>query len=237
MQQKPRGSAAPPGSTAAAFAATLMAAAAVALCLGGPFVWALALSGVAAGVASVAFARSGGGRFGVSNGVTMLRLGLTASLLAPVLAFGAVQPSWPLVGLVGTLLLLDGLDGWLARRRNESSSFGARFDMEADTALILVTSVLVVAAGRGPAAVLVVGLLRPLFVVAGKLLPWLAAPLPPSLRRKALCVLPIALLGAALAPPLGGPSMMLAWLALALLAGSFALDAIWLATSRLVDQR
>jgi multidrug efflux pump subunit AcrA (membrane-fusion protein) len=38
--------------------------------------------------------------------------------------------------------MLDGVDGWLARRHEIASRFGARFDMEVDALLILALSVL-----------------------------------------------------------------------------------------------
>ena len=38
---------------------------------------------------------------------------------------------------------LDGVDGWLARRRGMSSAFGARFDMEIDALLVQVLAILV----------------------------------------------------------------------------------------------
>jgi phosphatidylglycerophosphate synthase len=36
------------------------------------------------------------------------------------------------------ILALDGLDGWLARRGNSASEFGAHFDMETDALFVLV---------------------------------------------------------------------------------------------------
>ena len=75
------------------------------------------------------------------------------------------------------------------------------------------------------------GALRYLFVAAALALPWLAAPLPPSRRRQALCVVQIVALdrvprAMASAPP---ASAAVALLGLLLLGGSFALDVAWLA--------
>lgn len=221
------------GSVIPAYGATLLAVAAAAWVMDGPFAWSVALAGLATAAAAMAFAVKGAHRFGVGNGVTMLRVGLAAALLAPVVSGRHLGVSWLLVTAVSVLLLLDGIDGWLARRRNETSSFGARFDMEADTAVLCVVSVLVVAADRGHAAILLAGCLRPAFLAAGKALPWLAAPLPPSGRRKMLCILPIAALAVALAPPVGEVAgRALALLALVLLAASFAIDVLWLASNR-----
>ena len=59
-------------------------------------------------------------RFGACNGVTLLRAGLGASLLTPLLSGDAGQAAWGgwAVALVALFaLLLDGVDGWLARRQ------------------------------------------------------------------------------------------------------------------------
>ena len=52
------------------------------------------------------------------------------------------QPGRPsarvaILALAGLVLLLDGVDGWLARRGGWCSRFGARFDMETDALLVL----------------------------------------------------------------------------------------------------
>src|SRR5688572_9648329 len=73
------------------------------------------------------------GRFGLANAATTLRLLLTFSLL---IAYERL----PQVGLaLGALsiLALDAIDGWLARRLGEASEFGARYDLEADALLVL----------------------------------------------------------------------------------------------------
>ena len=78
------------------------------------------------------------GVFGAANTVTSLRIGLC------VVAALAVERLSPL--LLGSLLLLvfalDGLDGFIARRAAQESSFGARFDMEADAFFVLILSLL-----------------------------------------------------------------------------------------------
>src|SRR5437867_3690361 len=67
--------------------------------------------------------------------------------------------------------LLDGVDGWLARRTHMASTFGERFDMETDALLILVLSVLAWQYDKAGAWLVLAGLLRYLFVAAGWLLP------------------------------------------------------------------
>jgi phosphatidylglycerophosphate synthase len=124
---------------------------------------------------------------------------------------------------------LDGVDGWLARRHGIASDFGARFDMEIDALLILALAILVSQFEKAGAWVIASGLLRYLFVGAGSYWPWLRAPLPPSRRRQAICVLQIIALTLALVPAIQPPlSTMLAAAALASLAASFLMDILWL---------
>ncbi|GAA4940924.1 hypothetical protein GCM10023238_03240 [Streptomyces heliomycini] len=47
------------------------------------------------------------------------------------------------MGLTAVALILDGVDGKVARRTGTSTPLGARFDMEVDAFLILVLSVYV----------------------------------------------------------------------------------------------
>jgi phosphatidylglycerophosphate synthase len=79
-----------------------------------------------------------GGVFGAANSVTAVRVGLC------VVAALAVERLSPL--LLGALLLLvfalDGLDGFIARRADQESSFGAQFDMEADAFFVLILALL-----------------------------------------------------------------------------------------------
>ena len=76
-----------------------------------------------------------------------------------------------LVVLATIALILDGVDGQVARRTNTVTALGARFDMEVDTFLLLVLS-----AHIAPALgvwVLAIGLMRYAWVAARWLLPWL----------------------------------------------------------------
>ena len=96
--------------------------------------------------------------------------------------------------------VLDGVDGWLARRSGLASAFGARFDMEVDALLIMALAILAWQHGKAGSWVLLSGLLRYAFVAAGWLAPWMSRPLPPSRRRQTVCVVQIAGLCAAVAP-------------------------------------
>ena len=92
-----------------------------------------------------------------------------------------------LVGLAGIGLVLDAVDGPVARHTGTVSARGARFDMEVDAFLILVLSVYV-ARGSG-AWVLLIGLARYLILLAGWLVPWLRGSLPARRWRKVVAAL------------------------------------------------
>ena len=99
------------------------------------------------------------GRFGAANLVTAVRLG--GLLLLPV---AAEAGPLLLIGASLALLLADGLDGWLARRRDLASEFGAFFDKETDALFLLLLCALAATRGRLPDAILLAGLLRYAFV-------------------------------------------------------------------------
>jgi phosphatidylglycerophosphate synthase len=63
-------------------------------------------------------------------------------------------------------LLLDLLDGWLARRRGLTSEFGALFDMETDAFFVLVLALILFSRGIAGAWVIMAGLWRYLYVLA-----------------------------------------------------------------------
>jgi phosphatidylglycerophosphate synthase len=165
--------------------------------------------------------------FGLANVLTLARAAAAALFLALAFEPGllAGRGAWWALAGAALLLALDGVDGWLARRQGMRSAFGARFDMETDALLILALAVLAFALGKAGPWVLGIGLLRYAFVLAGWLHPPLAAPLPPSRRRRAVCALQVAALGLLLAPPLVPPlSALIAAAALTALAASFAVD-------------
>jgi phosphatidylglycerophosphate synthase len=176
-------------------------------------------------------------RMGSCNAVTLLRAALAAAVAAPLAGQGALAAApglaWSVLAVAALALALDGLDGWLARRSGLTSEFGARFDMEVDSALALILAGLALANGKAGLWVLALGALRYAWVAAGLILPWLQGALPQRFRRKAVCVVQIAALILLLAPPLVPPvSTVLGLAATALLVWSFALDLLWLARRR-----
>jgi len=167
---------------------------------------------------------------GPANRVTFLRAALVVPLAA--LVFHPAQQDAAILALMavaGLALLLDGLDGALARRSGRVTAFGARFDMELDALLIMVLAILVWQTEKTGAWVLLIGLMRYAFVGAGWYWRWLEGTLPPSRRRQALCVVQSVALLIALAPPMPAAGAVTAALgALALLVYSFAVDIFWL---------
>ena len=171
-----------------------------------------------------------GPRFGAANLVTLVRGALALLLAALIGSAPSAALAWASVALTLIALALDGVDGALARKRGETSAFGARFDMETDALTILVLCALVWQQGKAGAWVLIAGALRYLFVAAGFALPWLKRALPPSRRRQAVCVAQIASLIVCLLPLVTPPaSTAVALGGLAALLASFAVDVAWLA--------
>jgi phosphatidylglycerophosphate synthase len=166
--------------------------------------------------------------FGAANRVTLGRATLVGGVTALVAdSFQDSPPVSLFVGLTAVALILDGVDGKVARRTGTSTPLGARFDMEVDAFLILVLSVHVSMA-MGP-WVLVIGAMRYVFVAAARVWPWLTAPLPPSTARKTVAALQGVLLllaGADLLPH--GVNVAVVVLALGLLVWSFGRDVLWL---------
>jgi phosphatidylglycerophosphate synthase len=175
-------------------------------------------------------------RLGAANRITLMRAGI-----ACLIAARAIDPAplgaperWLLVAIAGAALLLDGADGWAARRQRLASVFGARFDMEVDAFAILVLAVTVVKAAAVPFWVLAIGAMRYLYLAAACLLPLLRRTLPPvpvaDRRRKTIAVVQSVALLIALAPitPPGWAATICVT-ALALLGYSFAADIVILA--------
>lgn len=171
-------------------------------------------------------AKRGAGRFGEANQATLLRSGLVCLIGSALLASGqAPEIGWHMAGLIALALALDGVDGYLARRLNLASDFGARFDMEIDALLLLILSALVWQTGQAGIWVLMIGLMRYAFVAASWVWPRLAAPLHPSFRRKTICALQGIALLACLLPPLDQTeASAIALVALSSLILSFGLD-------------
>jgi phosphatidylglycerophosphate synthase len=125
--------------------------------------------------------------FGPANGVTLVRATLVGCVTAIVAqAILEHERDTALIVIAAVALVLDAVDGKVARRTGTASRLGARFDMEVDAFLILVLSVFV-ARSFGP-WVLAIGAMRYAFVAAGWVLPWLRGPLSPTFAGRAVAV-------------------------------------------------
>ncbi|HET9736678.1 MAG TPA: CDP-alcohol phosphatidyltransferase family protein [Solirubrobacteraceae bacterium] len=165
---------------------------------------------------------------GPASWVTLARATLAVGVAA--LAVDSLTHDTPvalLVTLAAVALVLDAVDGAVARRTGTATAMGARFDGEVDAFLILALSVYV-AHMLGP-WVLAIGTARYLFLAGEWLLPWMRAPLPPRRWRRLVAatqgvVLTVAAAG--VLPRALTQALLVA--ALALLAASFGQCAWWL---------
>ena len=168
-------------------------------------------------------------RFGYANRMTAMRAAIVS--LVAALVDEPLTPAAATVAAVASVAAasLDGVDGWLARRTGMASVFGARFDMETDALLIMALSVLAWQLGKAGGWIVLAGLLRYIFVVAGWMLPWMRRALAPSRRRKIVCVIQIVGLSLAILPQIVPPaSVELCAVLLATLGFSFLIDTLWL---------
>jgi phosphatidylglycerophosphate synthase len=168
-------------------------------------------------------------RFGVANQMTTARAACVALLAALIGERASPSLAVTVAAAGAATVLLDGVDGWIARRTKLASAFGARFDVETDAALIQVLAILVWQFGKAGPWIIAAGLLRYGFVGAGWVWPWMRGPLPSSRRARAICVIQIAALIVAILPFVPVPlSSGVAAAGLSALLYSFAVDTLWL---------
>jgi phosphatidylglycerophosphate synthase len=168
-----------------------------------------------------------GAGMGPADRVTLIRATLVGGVAAlTVDGFAGDTPVVALVALAAVALVLDAVDGRVARRTGTASALGARFDMEVDAFLILVLSV----HGAGPVGgwVLAIGAMRYAYVAAAWVLPWLRGPLPPRYWRKVVAAIQGVALVVAAADVLPRPLVVAGLVAsLVLLVESFGRDVGW----------
>lgn len=172
--------------------------------------------------------RCGSSMLGPADLVTLVRATLACGVAALVADAFLTQPAVAAIVVLSTLaLVLDVVDGWVARRTRTSTAFGARFDGEVDAFLILVLSVYV--SGSAGAWVLALGLARYLFAVAGWVWAWMRRPLPYRYWRKVTAAVQGVVLTVAAAEVVAPWAMTAVLLvALLLLTESFGRDTLWL---------
>ena len=166
-------------------------------------------------------------RVGPANIVTFVRAVMSCVVAGLVLSsFAGPDHVDLLVAITTVALVLDWVDGQVARRTHTESAFGARFDMEVDAFLILVLSCF--AAPIVGAWVLAIGGARYAYGAAGWVIPWLRRPLPSRYWRKVVAAIQGIVLTVAASQLL--PTLVIdpaLGVALALLAESFGRDVWW----------
>lgn len=195
--------------------------------------WAVGIT--CGGITNVGLARSrsyfGSDRLTPADWVTLTRSAFVVGVAVLVASsFEQSVPLTMLVSLAAVALVLDAVDGWVARR-TATGRLGAYFDGEVDAFLILVLSVYV--ARSTGAWVLLIGGARYGFLAAEWALPWMRVPLPPRYWRKTVAATQgIVLTGAAAAVLSPAATRLVVAGALVLLAESFGRDTLWLRNKR-----
>src|SRR5258707_1057848 len=189
--------------------------------------------GVASGVITDAalflgLSHSRTGQLNLAGWVTLVRATLPVGVAALVAeSFERHALITTAVSLAALALILDAIDGKVARRTRTAGTLGAHFDAEVDAFLILVLSIYV--ARSAGAWVLAIGAARYAFLAAAWPLTWMRKPLPPRYWGKFVAATQGIVLTVAAADVLpatvnrGGLVV-----ALALLAESFLRDVWWL---------
>jgi phosphatidylglycerophosphate synthase len=188
----------------------------------------LATGSAAAALLATARMRSDPAAIRPADWVTLTRAVLIAGVAGLVAdSFSRPVSITALVTLSTVALVLDAVDGQVARRTGTATPLGARLDGEVDAFLILLLSIAVSRDYGG--WVLAIGAARYALLLAGWLIPWLAAPLPPRYWRKVVAAVQgIVLTIAASGLPGRLTGMIAVAAALLLLAESFGRDVIWL---------
>ena len=159
-------------------------------------------------------------RFTLGRGV----LAGGCATLATLVAAGIFPAqSWLIVLLAVPAALLDAVDGWVARLRGTSNSYGAQLDMQTDAGFLLILSI--------PATfvvgpwVLLIGTMRYFFAAAARFRPALKGTLDYSTFRRVVAAIQSVALVAVLVPFIPvWLATLIAGSALGLLLISFAKD-------------
>ena len=173
--------------------------------------------------------RSDTGSFGPAGRVALAKAALVGGVAALVVDTTDPKPDpvVAIVALAAAVVVVTALGG----RLTPATPFEARFAMEVEAFFVLVLSAFV--ATTVGVWVLAIGGMRYVFVAAGRVLPWLRAPLPPRRLRRIVAAAPAVILTTVASDVLPSPvAVVLTALALAALTGSFAEDVRWLHRNR-----
>ncbi|MCU0735743.1 MAG: CDP-alcohol phosphatidyltransferase family protein [Methylotetracoccus sp.] len=140
----------------------LMMAGLAAVVAGAPMTTIAALAALSFGVLTYEF-RTGwtpSGAYGWANLITACRF-----LLVGLLLWYGLRMPLLAVGLAIAVLLLDGIDGWQARRSGSSSAYGSCLDREVDAFFTLALCLVLYHSDRFGPWILIPGAMRYVFVV------------------------------------------------------------------------
>ena len=161
--------------------------------------------------------------------VTLVRaalIGMLTGALALTVVGAMPSRAWTVVFIAAVAAVLDGVDGWVARRGGRGTTAGARLDGEADAAALLVLSALLtMTVGWW---VLLIGLMRYLFMVGSLVRPSWRKDLPHSDFRRSVGAFQAVAMVMSLVPAVPVPvAAALAATALVALMVSFGRDIVF----------
>ena len=122
--------------------------------------------------------------FGPWGGVANVLTAARAFLLLALVATNDTVPAYAFLVIGIAVLVLDGLDGYYARKYNTVSTFGDVFDKEVDALFVLTFGVLIVSRQLAGLWVLLPGLLRYGYVLGLSFLKRPPSPTAGSFRRQ-----------------------------------------------------
>lgn len=165
---------------------------------------------------------------GTANRITIYRAALVANLAA-----ASVYPSLiasqgvVLTAVMATAFALDGVDGWIARRFDQASRFGARLDQELDALFTLVLAFTLFRMEVAGAWILIAGAWHYFYQGLRSSFSTFRIALPFSHRRRIICGVAVGSLIVASSPFLSpGSAETLALAAVLLLSISFLIDIV-----------
>ena len=126
-------------------------------------------------------------------------------------------------------LILDGADGYIARKYNQETYIGELFDQEADNFLILIMVISLYMNKNINIFAIMIPLYRYIFLASMYKFTWLSNELPRSIRRKSICIISIFTLIIAQSVLFSNYiSNNLSLFVLFIITFSFTIDIIWL---------
>ena len=161
--------------------------------------------------------------FGLLGGVANALTGIRWLGIAMLVSFCQQLHPYLILALGILVLVLDGLDGYYARKYQTTSEFGDVFDKEADAFFVLAFGVIIVALNLASSWVLLPGLLRYGYVIVLAYVDKPPAPVGYSFRRRFVGMW---MMGTLLAPFVVPTWMYIPGLiaAIAMILYSFAID-------------